>query len=289
MRSSFSLFDVKPETPVERIARVTMGNGRLADINASAEPLFERYRPRQWEDIVGQDGAVKQLLALKGFAGRAFWISGSSGTGKTTIAKLLANAVADSFNVDEIDATCLTVASLGEIEKVSHCYGFGKGGRAYIINEAHGLRRDVVRQLLVILERIPRHVCYVFTTTTEGQDQLFKGVEDTSPLLSRCVYIPLEDDPRQAFAKRAKDIAERENLGGHPLDRYLALADSCRCNLRMMLQAVETRQLDVQQDRTARADYERRKAAKKAKGEPEPVDAAVEETPEPEVGPIDEL
>jgi hypothetical protein len=39
-----------------------------------------------------------------------------------------------------------------------------KGGRAVIINEAHGLRKDVIRQLLVTLERIPPHVVWVFTS-----------------------------------------------------------------------------------------------------------------------------
>ena len=54
--------------------------------------LFEQYRPRAWSDVVGQDKIVAriQLLAKRGLAGRAYWLSGQSGTGKTSIARLIA-------------------------------------------------------------------------------------------------------------------------------------------------------------------------------------------------------
>lgn len=59
------------------------------------KPLYEAHRPQSWDEVVGQDKAVSKLLALKervGLAGRAYWISGQSGTGKTTIARLIAAA-----------------------------------------------------------------------------------------------------------------------------------------------------------------------------------------------------
>ncbi len=40
--------------------------------------------------------------------------------------------------------------------------------KAVIVNESHGLRKDTIRQLLVLLERLPAHVVFVFTTTTDG-------------------------------------------------------------------------------------------------------------------------
>ena len=54
--------------------------------------LYEQYRPRAWPDVVGQDKVVKRIMALRkrGLAGRAYWLSGASGTGKSTIARLLA-------------------------------------------------------------------------------------------------------------------------------------------------------------------------------------------------------
>src|SRR5262249_4680832 len=64
-------------------------------------PLTEQYRPKTWQDVVGQDKVVNRLLALRrrGLAGRAYWLSGPSGTGKTTIARLIAAEVAEEFCV----------------------------------------------------------------------------------------------------------------------------------------------------------------------------------------------
>ena len=88
----------------------------------------------------------------------------------------------------------LVVARVREIERQSQTYGIGeKNGRAYIVNESHGLNRATVRQLLTTLEgdRIPRHVVWIFTTTVEGEQTLFEGCDDSHPLLSRCQEVAL--------------------------------------------------------------------------------------------------
>ena len=208
-------------------------------------PLFERYRPTDWSQLIGQDKIVRRVSLLRdrgGLAGRAYWLSGPSGAGKTTIARLIAADVADPINVVEIDATGLSAAAIQEIERSSRVYGLGeRSGRAIVFNEAHGFNRAAVRQLLTTLERIPSHVAWIFTTTNDGQDALFEGIDDAHPLLSRCIDLPLSRRGlAEAFAERAREIAQVEGLDGKPLRAYLELVRQKRNNFRAVLQEIES-------------------------------------------------
>lgn len=172
--------------------------------------IAEKVRPSTWAEVAGQEKAVAKLrrMADRGeLGGNALWITGSSGTGKTTIAKLAAAEIASDWCIEECDAQSLTVADLVSIERTWHLRGIGLGGRAYLVNEAHALRRPVIRQLLVMLERIPSHCLIVFTTTNAGQDSLFEDCEDSAPLLSRCFKVELSRrDLLAPFADRLQAL-----------------------------------------------------------------------------------
>lgn len=208
-------------------------------------PLFERYRPASWPELVGQDKTVRRVSLLRdrgGLAGRAYWLSGQSGTGKTTVARLIAQEIADPLNVVEVDATDVSAAAIRDLERSTQCYGMGsKAGWAIVVNEAHGLNRAAVRQLLTTLERIPRHIAWIFTTTNDGQAALFEGIDDAHPLLSRCIDLRLSRRGlAEAFAERAQAIARAEGLDGKPRKAYVELVRQKRNNFRAVLQEIET-------------------------------------------------
>lgn len=206
--------------------------------------LTETYRPTQWSDVIGQDKAIRRIdiLRKRGLAGRAYWITGATGTGKTTIGRLIAGEVSDPSCIVEIDAGELTIGRLRDFDSFLSMYGLGAlSGRAVIVNEAHGLSALVLRSLLVVLERIPSHVVWIFTTTIDGEESLFEDNIDAHPLLSRCVTIQLTRQGLcQAFAKRTQEIAQAEGLDGQSFERYVRLTQSNHNNLRANIQFVES-------------------------------------------------
>ena len=206
--------------------------------------LSEKHRPRTLDDVVGQDKALRALrqISTRAIGGRALWLSGSSGVGKTTLARIIAAMLADDFFVTEFDsADDFNQAALDRLRYDMTLYALGKGGRAWIINEAHGLRKPIIRQLLGILERLPAHCVIIFTTTRAGQDSLFDEQIDAHPLLSRCVELALTNQGlAQAFARRAREIAQAEDLDGKPESAHLRLVQRCRNNFRAVLQAIES-------------------------------------------------
>jgi len=207
--------------------------------------LFEIHRPRTLENVIGQPKAVSvvtRFIVGRNIGGRAFWLSGPSGSGKTTLARIIGESIADEMHVEEMVADELTAERVRDIRSSMTLSAFGKGGRAYIVNEAHGLRADTIRRLLDVLEGIPGHVCFIFTTTKDGLETLADGQIDAAPLLSRCIRIALTNQGCAGpYAARVMAIAEGEGLSApdRTIKDYIVLAKEHKNNIRAMLTAVE--------------------------------------------------
>jgi DNA polymerase-3 subunit gamma/tau len=209
--------------------------------------LADKYRPRTFDDILGQPKLVSTLRRLEsttGLGGRAYYIAGPSGAGKTSVAKLIASCVAESWATWELTGREATAGELRSI--VDRCYRgrpLGGKGFAIVVNECHGLSRGSIESLLDATDSgaIPPWVEWTFTTTIEGEDRLFDDQIDAHPLLSRCLELPLaRRGLAEVFAARALEIATVEGLAGDAtLANVLRLVKDKRNNLRAVLSAID--------------------------------------------------
>jgi len=208
--------------------------------------LDEKFRPRDWGEVVGQDKAIKLFRRFEErgmLAGRAYWVVGASGIGKTTVAEIAASKIADPFNIQRLMAGEVTMSTLREIRASMTMRPLGVlPGHALIINEAHGLRKDVIRGFKDLLEMIPDHMAVFFTTTRNEEATLFDdgNSEDAGPFRDRCTVVNLTNQGlSKASAQRALEIARGEDLDGKPLENYIKLAKKCNNSMRRMLSLIE--------------------------------------------------
>lgn len=207
--------------------------------------LHEKHRPRSLADIVGHEKTIKAIRLLIGrqsYSGGALWIDGPSGTGKTTLARCLASELgASDWDTVELDGDKCDVQAVRDLErdilKSGGLFG-GSGWRVWIVNEAHAMTTRAVQAWLTLLERLPPKRLIVFTTTQGRKADLFGDFSD--PLMSRCLVFSLSSyGLKEAFAERAKAIAEAEGLDGQPIAKYQRLVADNKNNLRAVLSAIE--------------------------------------------------
>jgi DNA polymerase-3 subunit gamma/tau len=137
----------------------------------TSETLINKYRPTDWEDVLGQEEIVDSVkTTLDAGTARAFIFSGEAGIGKTTIARLIGSWL-DVYNTPgeylEIDAATYTgVEDMRSLTSRLKYRVIGSNpNRLIIIDEAHMLSKSAWSSLLKVVEDIPKHTYWVFCTT----------------------------------------------------------------------------------------------------------------------------
>lgn len=204
--------------------------------------LTEKYRPKQWSEVIGQDDVLRKIdrLSRNGLKGRAYHISGQSGTGKTTIARLIADEVARPWSTIEMDGADVNAEFLRDTERSIWHKPLDSPGWCIVVNEAHGMRPQIVTSLNSLLEKghVLKNSTWVFTTTCDGQLKI-EGMEDSSAFISRCVHLELSRRGLcEAFAVRMMEVANSEGIAV-TLEWCTRTLKNCRNNLRAGLQSLE--------------------------------------------------
>lgn len=202
--------------------------------------LTEKYRRRTLNEVAGQPKAVgmlKRILDRPDFDGDAFWIVGPSGTGKTTLARIIAARFASPCYTFELDGEACNIEAVREAAEQMRIGTLDGGFKAWIVNESQAMTPKAVQAWLTALDPVPPRCIVIFTTTADSAD-LFG--EYDGPFRSRCKTIALTNQGlADTFAARAKSIAHAENLDGKPIAAYKRLVQECRNNFRAVLQRIE--------------------------------------------------
>ena len=131
--------------------------------------LYRKYRPQNFEEVLGQDHVVAVLRnAVKlNRVSHAYLFSGPRGTGKTSVARILAKSVGcEDIDLLEIDAA--SSRGIDEIRalRASVCFSpFKSPYKVYVIDEVHMLTREAFNALLKTLEEPPKHAIFILATT----------------------------------------------------------------------------------------------------------------------------
>ncbi|MCK4342433.1 MAG: AAA family ATPase, partial [Phycisphaerae bacterium] len=196
--------------------------------------LAEKYRPRDYDTFIGQPRAilsVRRILERPSFDGDAFWIAGPSGTGKTTLAWIIAKRFAKvDIDITELDGEACTIDAVRHAAQTMHYSALGGGFRVWIVNEAQAMTNRAVQAWLTVLDKLPPRVLVIFTTTEDSAD-LFGQYE--GPFRSRCKTVGFTNQGlASAFAARARELAQAEHLDGKPESAYVRLVQRCHNNMR---------------------------------------------------------
>lgn len=192
-------------------------------------PLYRKYRPKCFAEVVGQESIVKTLsnAVSLGRVAHAYLFTGPRGTGKTSTARIFARSLncADGPTLSPCDncPSCLDISAGNSVdvieidaasnrkvedarnllEKVQFVPVAGKY-KIYIIDEVHMLTTEAFNTLLKTLEEPPKNLIFILATT-EAHKVL-------NTIISRCQRFDFRRVPQDLIIKRLREISDKENI-----------------------------------------------------------------------------
>lgn len=170
--------------------------------------LYRKYRPQKFKEVLGQNHIVAILSnAVKsGRISHAYLFSGPRGTGKTSVARILAMEIGCAgIDLMEIDAA--SSRGIDEIRALREAVNFmpldGKV-KVYIIDEVHMLTKEAFNALLKTLEEPPSHVVFILATTE------LEKVPET--IISRCQNFSFHKIQENILREAVISTAKKEGL-----------------------------------------------------------------------------
>lgn len=193
------------------------------------QALYRKYRPNNFEETVGQDVIIKTLEneIMHNKLSHAYLFCGPRGTGKTSIAKILAKVVnctnlngftpcnkcvictqinnKQTTDIIEIDAASNNgVDEIRELKSKVNLVPSNSKYKIYIIDEVHMLTIGAFNALLKTLEEPPAHIIFILATTDPHKIP--------STILSRCQRFDFKRISDKKIVERLKFIVEQENI-----------------------------------------------------------------------------